>query len=80
MTNLLITKNNSTILLTGGDAERDNTVFGPGTGMIWLDNVDCAGTEDTLLDCPANNWGENNCSDGHNEDIGVICTGRNSPK
>lgn len=45
--------------------------FGPGSGPIYLDNVNCAGTEVMLGDCPANPIGVNNC--GHPEDAGVTC-------
>ena len=42
-----------------------------GTGQIWLDNVQCRGTETRLIDCPANNVGIHNCV--HIEDAGVSC-------
>ncbi|XP_074666362.1 scavenger receptor cysteine-rich domain-containing protein DMBT1-like isoform X1 [Strix aluco] len=46
--------------------------FGRGHDPIWLDEVNCAGTEDTLFDCRARAWGDNNCF--HGEDAGVICS------
>ncbi|KAG6937847.1 macrophage receptor with collagenous structure, partial [Chelydra serpentina] len=42
-----------------------------GTGQIWLDDVECSGTEASIFDCEKNNWGDNNCS--HSEDAGVEC-------
>ncbi|KAI1893361.1 hypothetical protein AGOR_G00122930 [Albula goreensis] len=46
--------------------------MGPGTGLsILLDDVDCEGTEKTLLDCKRAKIGKHNCS--HQEDVGVVC-------
>ena len=42
-----------------------------GTGQIWLDNVDCFGTESSLFKCSANSVGNHNC--GHSDDAGVEC-------
>ncbi|KAM6033011.1 scavenger receptor cysteine-rich domain-containing protein DMBT1-like isoform 1-T1 [Theristicus caerulescens] len=47
--------------------------FGQGSGPIWLDNVQCSGTEAALSECLARPWGVNNCD--HGEDASVICTG-----
>ena len=45
--------------------------FGPGRGVIWLDDVACSGTETTLSQCPHKGWNTADC--GHNEDIAVKC-------
>ena len=42
-----------------------------GTGQIWMDNVDCVGTESSLFNCSTNNLGSHNCE--HYEDAGVAC-------
>lgn len=43
--------------------------FGSGTGAINLDDVQCMGTEDRLLNCTYNE--NSDCS--HDEDAGVFC-------
>ena len=48
--------------------------FGAGVGAIFLDSVDCRGSEGELLAC-ARSWAVN-CYRGHNEDAGVRCQGR----
>lgn len=48
--------------------------FGPGSGDIFLDNLQCAGMERFLGQCAHSGWSEHNC--GHHEDAGVICSGR----
>ncbi|KAF0025624.1 hypothetical protein F2P81_022505 [Scophthalmus maximus] len=48
--------------------------FGEGVGLILLDDVHCAGSETSLLDCPHGIWGRTDCS--HGEDVGVRCRAR----
>ena len=45
--------------------------FGPGTGQIWLDNVNCHSSAERLDRCTSHGWGVHNCD--HNEDAGVVC-------
>ncbi len=46
--------------------------FGEGQGNIWLDDVQCIGTESELANCVHPAFGNNNCQ--HREDAGVSCT------
>ncbi|XP_078343106.1 protein bark beetle-like isoform X1 [Oculina patagonica] len=46
---------------------------GNGTGPNWLDNVNCQGTEISLLECKHIGIGVHNC--GHSKDIGIECLG-----
>ena len=50
--------------------------FGEGSGLIWLDNLNCAGSESTPFHCPHNGFGVHNC--WHFEDAGVQCTCKSS--
>ena len=48
--------------------------FGTGTGPIYLNNVDCSGSEDSLTECSRSSFVS--CSSGHREDAGVRCQGK----
>nr|XP_054763722.1 deleted in malignant brain tumors 1 protein-like [Lytechinus pictus] len=48
-----------------------NAVFGPGFLPIFLDDMQCNGTEASLLECESMGIHSHNCH--HNEDAGVVC-------
>ena len=50
--------------------------FSRGTGRIWLDNVACTGTEESLDKCSHSAWGVYSSSCLHSRDAGVFCGGR----
>ena len=48
-----------------------NAFYGQGSGQIWLDDVNCVGTELSLVHCSHSGWGSHNCS--HGNDASVKC-------
>ena len=48
--------------------------LGAGVGPIYLDNVDCEGSESNLTNCSYSSFFS--CYNGHLEDAGVRCQGR----
>lgn len=50
--------------------------YGQGAGQIWLDGLQCTGSENDIIECPSNEIGKHDCS--HSHDAGVICQGNNS--
>ena len=47
------------------------------TGRIWLDNLNCRGTEQSVTECASRGWGNSDCT--HDEDAGVICKDERLP-
>ena len=49
------------------------TTYGPGQAdmQIWMDDLDCDGSETSLAECGHDGWGQSNCD--HDEDVSVSC-------
>ncbi|XP_038648864.1 lysyl oxidase homolog 3B [Scyliorhinus canicula] len=51
--------------------------YGKGAGRVWLDNLDCRGTEKNVSQCKSLGWGQTDCT--HEEDAGVVCKDERIP-
>ncbi|KAK3727157.1 hypothetical protein QZH41_015176 [Actinostola sp. cb2023] len=47
------------------------TTFRSGSGIIWLTNVSCSGSEESIDECKHPGWGQSTCS--HKQDVGITC-------
>ena len=53
------------------------TVYGPGSGSVWANDMNCTGRESNLFECKnAPRSGGMRCY--HSSDVGVVCTGPKS--
>jgi len=50
---------------------KEHNVYGTGTGQIWLENIQCRGTEADINDCSHNGWGVHSCE--HYDDVAISC-------
>jgi len=50
--------------------------YGAGSGTIWLDDVQCRGTETNIANCRHRGWGRHNCghSSRYGKDVSVSCS------
>ena len=46
--------------------------YGEGSGIVWLDDLQCDGSESSLLYCSHSGIAVHNCE--HDEDAGVVCS------
>ncbi|XP_027139595.1 pancreatic secretory granule membrane major glycoprotein GP2 [Larimichthys crocea] len=54
-----------------------NAAYGAGSGPIWLDDVNCYGSESSITDCRHRGLGVHNCR--HIEDASVVCEIQHPP-
>ena len=59
------------VLSCSGGVPRNEAAFGRGTGTIWMDQLQCTGSESSLEHCSFGGWGSHDCT--HWEDAGVEC-------
>ena len=45
--------------------------YGQGSGIIWLDELNCTGTESSIVNCSHSGWGIDDCN--HSSNAGVRC-------
>ena len=45
------------------------------SGIIWLDDLNCTGTESSIVNCSHSGWGTNDCN--HSSDATVTCAAPN---
>ena len=60
-----------TLSLFSGSVALSGASFGEGTGRIWLNNVQCTGSERQLRNCTVSSNGINSCT--HMQDAGLRC-------
>ena len=52
-----------------------NAYYGEGSGPIWLNRLNCIGTENNLLQCPRTYDIGNPYRCSHSEDVSIVCPG-----
>ena len=60
-------------MTAGADTYSSSSTFGVGSGPILLGDIDCLGTEATLLECSSTPFVGQYCE--HERDVGLRCEG-----
>ena len=60
-------------MTAGADVYSSSSTFGLSSGPILLGDIDCLGTEATLLECSLTPFVGENCT--HGRDVGLRCEG-----
>ena len=47
------------------------SVYGEGSGPIWLTSLQCQGDEENVTDCRHDDWGATDCQ--HSDDVSISC-------
>lgn len=66
------------MILSGTARAFGQSFYGQGTGQIFMDDVECVGTEGSIIDCVYGGFGNHDCD--HSEDAGVNCNAGNKQK
>lgn len=51
---------------------RNGADYGKGNGTIWLNNVQCTGTENSLFSCVHDGWRNHTCTSGNEANVSCI--------
>ncbi|WAR30239.1 C163B-like protein [Mya arenaria] len=61
------------VVVAGARVIANHTSYPTPPAQIWLDDVRCAGSEQSIADCSHRMpWGSHNCN--HDDDVGVVCS------
>ncbi|WAR30356.1 C163B-like protein, partial [Mya arenaria] len=61
------------VVVAGARVIANHASYPTAPAQIWLDDVGCAGSEQSIADCSHRMpWGSHNCN--HDDDVGVVCS------
>ena len=69
------------LVVRGAAGTVDDTYFGHGNGVYWMNDLECVGNETMLEDCQyTNNITQSHCYDDDDDIVGVICYDTPTPQ